>query len=501
MDFFHKKNYNDIMNVGIAALEGINLSAEETDRLNRIRRFWNFYDGFHWEEIEPQDDKPEITTNFCRIFVNKFVAAELGDAFVFKTSDAMNDVTVDVEGKTLFSFLTDVWKDNNQGRVCIELGQMKSITGDSWVQIHYFKPDELDDPFGEYERGRIAITVLHSSVVFPTYDPHDKNKLVQLVIQYPIEVIEKSLVLKTDTVKRKLYKQVWTKDKVTIFEGKEQKETIVNTYGVIPFVQIKNFPVVGRTEGTSDLEDVVPLNTEFNMKNSDVSEIIDYHSAPVTIVYGAKIGSLEKGANKIWGGLPTTAKVENLELKGDLAASVHHISATKEAMCEVAGVPEQSIGGELNISNTSGVALQYLNLPLIERLKVKKLETKEGLQKINKLIVLIAFKEGLITKPESVSAKDFYYNEVTIPDTMPKDMLMELQAIQQEMSLGLEDRRGAMKRLHKEDIEQKIKDVDEDKQNNPEFYGQKPSASINSGVTNGQTPVEQVRKELTGKNG
>jgi hypothetical protein len=78
---------------------------------------------------------------------------------------------------------------------------------------------------------------------------------------------------------------------------------------------------------------------------------------------------------------------------------------------------------------------------------------------------------------------------------------MELQAIQQEMSLGLEDRRGAMKRLHKEDIEQKIKDVDEDKQNNPEFYGQKPSASINSGVTNGQTPVEQVRKELTGKNG
>lgn len=36
-------------------------------------------------------------------------------------------------------------------------------------------------------------------------------------------------------------------------------------------------------------------------------------------------------------------------------------------MCEIGGVPETVLGGAQAISNTSGVALQYINLPLIEK--------------------------------------------------------------------------------------------------------------------------------------
>lgn len=119
--------------------------------------------------------------------------------------------------------------------------------------------------------------------------------------------------------------------------------------------------------------------------------------------------------------------------------------------------------------------------------------------------------EGLINKPLDVPTRDFFWNEVSIPDTLPKDMLLELQQIQQEMKMGLESRRNAMKRMGKENIDELIKEIDEDMSKNPCIYGHidpndprhapQEEQTLNSGMTNGQTPVEQVRTEITGKNG
>lgn len=72
------------------------------------------------------------------------------------------------------------------------------------------------------------------------------------------------------------------------------KRTDKNKYGVIPFVQIKNLSIAGKVEGVGDLDDIIPLNVEYNLKQSNVSEIISYHSAPITVVYGAKISNIEK---------------------------------------------------------------------------------------------------------------------------------------------------------------------------------------------------------------
>lgn len=102
-----------------------------------------------------------------------------------------------------------------------------------------------------------------------------------------------------------------------------------------------------------------------------------------------------------------------------------------------------------------------------------------------------------------MSTRDFFFNEVKLPDTLPKDMLLELQQIQQEMTMGLESRKGAMKRMGKENIEQLIEEIDEDMKENPEIYGKmgEEQKKLNSGFTNGETPVETVRKEMTGQNG
>lgn len=527
----YSDSFEDTLNIGQLISAG-NLTNEETLFLKRVKEAWNFYEGYHWEGMDDLDS-PQVTFNYCRPFVNKFVSFEFGKGFSIETpveieqdEVTVNDLKLDMvlgdeldgsddevirREKTESDFLNDVWKDNKKDTLCIEIGQTKSITGEAWVKVQFEDPEDLNDPFEKYPNGRIRLSVVPTQFVFPRFNDHDKDKLEHLLIMYPIRTEkETGILFKRTSTTTVIYKEFWTNSEIVVYEGDKEVDRMENPYGFIPFVQIKNFPIAGRTRGQGDLDDVIPLNVELNTKKSDVSEVIDYHSAPITLVYGAKIGNLEKGANKVWGGLPKDAKVENLGLQGDLTASANYIAETKTAMCEIAGIPETVLGGASAISNTSGVALQYINLPLIERTRIKRNCSTAGLETVNEYILFIAMYHGLIKKPEDISMKDFVSNEVTLPDTLPKDELMELQKIQQEMTLGIECRHGAMERTGKTDIDRKLKEIDAERQEHPElfnpmlqqtWYQNQQSATNAGGMMNGQTPVETVRKEMMGQNG
>lgn len=526
----YSDSFEDTLNIGQLISAG-NLTNEETLFLKRVKEAWNFYEGYHWEGMDDLDS-PQVTFNYCRPFVNKFVSFEFGKGFSIETpveieqdEVTVNDPKLDMvlgdeldgsddevirREKTESDFLNDVWEDNKKDTLCIEIGQTKSITGEAWVKVQFEDPEDLNDPFEKYPNGRIRLSVVPTQFVFPRFNDHDKDKLEHLLIMYPIRTEkETGILFKRTSTTTVIYKEFWTNSEIVVYEGDKEVDRMENPYGFIPFVQIKNFPIAGRTRGQGDLDDVIPLNVELNTKKSDVSEVIDYHSAPITLVYGAKIGNLEKGANKVWGGLPKDAKVENLGLQGDLTASANYIAETKTAMCEIAGIPETVLGGASAISNTSGVALQYINLPLIERTRIKRNCSTAGLETVNEYILFIAMYHGLIEKPEDISMKDFVSNEVTLPDTLPKDELMELQKIQQEMTLGIECRHGAMERTGKTDIDRKLKEIDAERQEHPELFNpllqqtwyQNQSATNAGGMMNGQTPVETVRKEMTGQNG
>lgn len=535
----YSDSFEDTLNIGQLISEG-NLTNEETLFLKRIKEAWNFYEGYHWEGIDDLDT-PQVTFNYCRPFVNKFVSFEFGKGFNITTpveiedegitiNDTKIEVNLDTDGdgqisdteikkeytikeKTESDFLSQVWKDNNVDILVTELGQTKSITGEAWVKVQYEGVDELNDPFEEYPNGRVRLSVLPTQFVFPHFNDHDKDRLESLLIMYPIRTERQTGLLMKRTVETTIiYKEFWTNTEIVVYEGGIEVDRMENPYGFIPFVQIKNFPIAGRTRGVGDLDDIIPLNVELNTKKSDVSEIIDYHSAPITLVYGAKIGNLEKGANKVWGGLPKDAKVENLELNGNLSASAIYISDVKTSMCEIAGIPETVLGGASAISNTSGVALQYMNLPLIERTRIKRSCTSSGLQRVNKMILFLGLHHGLIEKPENISMRDFLHNEVELPDTLPKDELIELQKIQQEMTLGLECRHGAMERIGKDNIPKKMAEIDKERTLHPELFNptlqqawyqnqQMMSQTNAGGMLNGQTPIETMRKEVVGQNG
>ena len=77
LGYERKLTYTDTVNTKTAN-NLLELSSEQVIRRERIRRAWNFYEGYHWEEL-PETDGVEMTLNYVRAFINRFVSFELGN--------------------------------------------------------------------------------------------------------------------------------------------------------------------------------------------------------------------------------------------------------------------------------------------------------------------------------------------------------------------------------------------------------------------------------------
>lgn len=446
------------------------LTAEETERLSSYVKNWNFYLGYHYEDIPLDDETPYITENWCKRFVDKYVSTEFCNGFTFKFDKSVEN--------NILPFLNSVWVDNNGSELMLNVGQCKSITGDAYVQVHFERAGEFDDPFNAYPKGRIRLFPIPSSLVFPKYKDGYNNSwdaLESISIIYNIEGDRPTPTGdKNITVKYEYFK-----DRVVYSESGKVDIEYPNPYGVIPIVHFRNLPLSGSNFGLSDLVDVIPLNVELNLKSSNISEILAYHAAPTTIVQGARINQLERGANNVWGGLPKDAKVYNLELSGDLGASNKYIDEVKTSMFEIACMPKLALGGEMPPANFSGTAYQIAFMPLLDLIKTKQIMSASSIGQINRLILKMGMDEGMFTPP----TKDLfrvYQHEIVFGDALPRDTAQELQNIQTELKAGLISRRSAMENLGMDYIDDELEDIAQDRKDNPIAYGVTP-ISISTG--------------------
>jgi hypothetical protein len=388
-----------------------------------------------------------MTFNYSRAFVDKGIAFLFGKGFSFEIKD-------DEQSKVISPILKEIWEDNQKALWGVECGQMGSVSGDVFVKVGREEPNEFND----LEKSRVRMIILDSAHCFPSWHPHAKDVMTSFRLSYMYEV-EGVRGQKA----RKKYTEIITRDRFIIIDGDVRYEW-PNSLGFIPIVHIKNQPVANSTYGLSDLNDFTGLNREYNEKATAISDIINYHQAPVTVVFGAKASSLEKGANKLWSGLPKDARVENLQLQSDLRASVDYMEMLKKGMHELTNVPEATLGQQQAISNTSGVALHVQYQPLMEQRAKKILTYGVGIEKVNRMALKIwEITNGADFKAQLPNTKDPYDTTAIFPDPLPKDRLVLLQEIQQRMSmpyplitppealamLGEEDVEGAILKIEK----------------------------------------------------
>ena len=453
------------LTISISPLGLVELADEEFEvhgpRLNRYSLNWAMYLGHHWGYRREQGEM-QMSFNYYRAFTDYLNRFTFGSGVHFRSPKAT--------GAIVPNRLERVWEiDNDKQRVLLEMGQLGSITGDCFVKVAY--EEAWNDSIGRLHPGRVRILPLNSAFAFPEFHPHDRSRLLRFKQKYRFWGTSLEGTRQVFT-----YVEILTDDIIEEYINDELIDSRPNPLGKIPVVHIPNIPVSGSPWGLSDSQDIITLNRSYNEISTDVADIINYHAAPVTVIVGAKASNLEKGAKKVWGGLPKDAQVFNLEGGGaGLQGALQYLEMLKRSMHEIMNIPETALGQVQPISNTSGVALSIQFQPLMNRYSQKISQYGKGLQEINELILLnLAIKEPqtLLYNPDEDGPIDAdqlqqldpndpltYVTYAHFPPPLPLDKIVLLNELAQKMSMGLESKEGALRALGEEFPEEKLEEI------------------------------------------
>jgi Phage portal protein, SPP1 Gp6-like len=453
------------LTVSISPLGLVELADEEFEvhgpRMNRYSLNWAMYLGHHWG-YKRETGEVQISINYYRAFIDYIARFTFGNGVHFRSPKASEAI--------IPNRLERVWEiDNDKQRVLFEMAQTGGVTGDCFVKVAYEEPWE--DSVGRAHPGRVRILPLNPAFCFPEFHPHDKTRLLRFKQKYRFWGTSLEGTRQVFT-----YTEILTDDVIEEYVNDELIDSRPNPLGQIPVVHIPNIPVSGSPWGLSDGQDIISINRTYNEISTDIADIINYHAAPVTVIVGAKIQNLDKGAKKVWAGLPKDANVFNLEGGGaGLTGAMQYLDLLKRSMHEIMNVPETALGQVQPISNTSGVALSIQFQPLMNRWSQKVAAYGKGLERINELVILnLAVKEPETLQydmtndgPIDESQYDVldpndpltYINYAHFPPPLPLDKLVLLNELQQKISMGLESKEGALRALGEEFPAEKLEEI------------------------------------------
>ena len=485
------------LTISISPLGLVELADEEFEvhgpRLNRYSLNWAMYLGHHYS-YRRQTGETQMVLNYYRAFTDFIINFTFGKGVNYRSPKETEAIIPDL--------LERVWEvDNNKATVLWEIGQQGTVSGDCFIKVAY--EESYQDPAGRTHPGRVRVLPLNSSFAFPEFHPHDRERLIRFKLKYRFWGTSLEGTRQVFT-----YTEILTDDVIEEYINDELIDSRPNPLGTIPIIHIPNVRISGSPWGVADCFDIININRAYNETATDIADIVNYHAAPVTVIIGAKASQLEKGANKVWGGLPKDARVENLEGGAQgLKGAMEFLAMMKKAMHEMVGVPETALGQAQPISNTSGVALSIQFQPLMNRYHQKIIQYAHGLQRVNELIILnLALKEPeLFTydpnsnqvplKPGQLAQLDFndpltYRSVVMFPQPLPLDKLIALNEIQSKLSLGLESKEGALRALGEEFPAMKLAEIRQELQDD---------AVADGALKLIQTQIEQDIMTLTGQ--
>jgi len=398
------------LTISISPLGLVELADEEFEvhgpRLNRYSLNWAMYLGHH-TSFRRQQGEPQMVFNYYRAITDFIINFTFSKGVQFRSPKATEAIVPDL--------LERVWEvDNNKATVLWEIGQQGSVSGDCFVKVAY--EEAWVDPAGMQHPGRVRVLPLNSSFCFPEFHPHDRNRLIRFKLKYRFWGTSLEGTRQVYT-----YTEILTDDVIEEYINDELIDSRPNPLGTIPVVHMPNIRISGSPWGLSDCNEMISLNRAYNETATDIADIINYHAAPVTVIIGAKASQLEKGANKVWGGLPKDARVENLEGGGQgLKGAMEYMTMLKRAMHEMTGVPETALGQSQPISNTSGVALAIQFQPLMNRYHQKIVQYAYGLERVNELIL----RNLAVKEPET-----FTWNpdRDTLGEEFPSEKIQEIR--------------------------------------------------------------------------
>lgn len=392
------------------------------ERMTTYKNYVRFYDGKHYES-EWEDGERKPVYNFSKVVVDKAV-----DFFVAKGFDIAA-----VEGNELVAQAFDlVWKANDKLNLFRRLALNAGITGDAFMYVTLKTKDDAGKDLPQKE-WKIILTALDPFFVFPFFSLKNQRQMDACLVQYPTGKSPTGSVS---------YESMWlTPDRVKVYKDTELVSDEPNPFGMVPIVHFPNYLDPIKVWGQSDLAPIVPLNEEYNIVANSVRKIIKYHAEPTTVIFGARASKLEKGAKKVWSGLPIDARVENLAYNADLKAVYEYLGNIEQTIYKIGCIPSvlfQLHGqGGLSVSNTSGLALRMMYQPLTDKVMRKKEAFTESFRRVNEVIAKAFEIIGVDLAELADNTEALLAMWPAYTDPLPFDEVAQLDADTKKIALGV----------------------------------------------------------------
>ena len=336
---------------------------EELKRLARYQAAWKRYNG-EWpaplRRRGAYDDN--VTANKARVIVDK------GASFLFGQEVGFEIATDGEEGPDQTpeeKFLDGVWWANRKGTLLQKAALDGGVCGHVFMKIRSAGPGEA------FPR----IILLDPAIVSVRWEEEDIDRVYSYRIQWSAISRETGKPI----ARRQRIDQdgaVWRiVDEVSQADSLRWQVTSEETwpYPWAPVVDCQNLPLPGSYYGASDLEeDILSLISARNFNLSNWNRINRFHAAPQTWGKGFSAQQMERDATGVWIMPSAEAELHNLEMGNPMGSTSELDRRLDEAIHEISGIPPIATGKLESIGQISGVALQILFAPLIEKTRTKR---------------------------------------------------------------------------------------------------------------------------------
>lgn len=425
---------------------------EELERAKQFKERWDLYEGRHPDTlpvVRGTEGRPDVNDNIkynaAGLTVDRGVSALLGGldqeiTFALQedndfettntTLDAQDEESGDPGESPDQAWLEQCWEANAKRTLLTDVATNGGVCGHMFLRLY--------ETGARLDRDMPRIVNLDPAYCLPIYAEDDYEVVLGWKIQFPLtRKRTRRTLIEPDVEDLEAFDP--TTDEVTKWRITDQEhsgekgetwQTIDEAtwdYDFPPIIDGKNLPRPNSYWGRSDIEnDVRDMNYAMNRALSSMQRILRLFGHPRPWVAGVtpdQIAMLIQGVDRIIT-LPTGAKLEQLEMAGDLQASIEFMRQLKSAFSDVAKNPQVDPEKLGSIGGLSGVALRILYQPLLEQTGLKRGTYGDTLTELNRRLLVLG---GIEPSPVTINW----------PNPMPMDIKETTDALVAQRELGL----------------------------------------------------------------
>jgi hypothetical protein len=402
------------------------LSQESQERKKAIDEAWKAYRGKFPKPLKVAKDQPDdnVLSNRCAPIVEKGVSFLFGQPLQMECADQ--------------DFMDGLWGDDDDKMTKLSKIDMNGgVSGQAFLKIIPVQ--------GSMKYPRIVN--LNSRNLDIITDPEDCDLHLAYIIEYPRkgDMQKRQVIARVDIgIDLEITGDYDLQDTWTITNYMRKGQTgqwfQVGTpeewlYPFAPIFTCQNLPNPNEAWGIPDLtEDLIQMNKSLNFVLSSFARILKYHGHPKTWVKGVNASQIQLGIDDVIVLGSVDAEIGMLELTSNLQSFLAFLADLRADMDEQSRVPAVALGRETALpkGQISGVALQMLFQPLIEKTQQKQRLYGKLIREVSRAALVLAGKID-------VSQYEDYDIDLQWQSMLPVDDLASAQEALLLKQLGISD--------------------------------------------------------------